>query len=90
MQIESDPEKAALNLENHGISFEEAKTVLFDPYALTKEDRDSQGEARYITLGMSDRGRLLMVVWTAREPLYRLISAWKANQPQRSRYERQF
>lgn len=90
MQIEYDPAKAALNLSNHGVSFEEAKTALLDPYALTKEDRDSQGESRYITLGMSDQGRLLVVVWTAREPLYRLISSWKASQPQRSRYERQF
>ena len=90
MELEYDPDKAALNVINHGVDFEEAKTALLDPYALTKKDIDSHGEARFITLGMSSQGRLLIVVWTVREPRYRLISSWKANQPQRKRYEQQF
>ena len=90
MKIEYDPDKAAQNLINHdGVTFEEAKTVLLDPYALTREDNDIQYEQRFISLGMSESGRILVVVWTLREDEIRLISAWKANQPQRKRYEKQ-
>jgi uncharacterized protein len=91
MKIEYDPEKAAVNPLNHdGVTFDEARAVLLDPYALTREDRDAEGEARFVTLGMGGRGRILVVVWTLRGENLRLISAWKANQPQRSRYEQQF
>lgn len=90
MDIESDPHKAALNVINHGITFDEAQTVLIDPYAMTKEDIDATGEHRYITLGMSNQGKVLIVVWTVRDEQVRLISSWKATQPQRKHYERQF
>ncbi len=91
MEIEFDPDKAAANPIHHaGVSFAEAKDVLLDPYALTREDTDSAGEARYISLGMGSKGRILVVVWTLRGDNPRLISAWKANQPQRRRYEQQF
>ncbi len=86
-----DPDKAAANPLNHdGVTFDEAYPVLLDPYALTKEDRDTSGQARFVTLGMGGKGRILLVVWTPRDDLPRLISAWKANQPQRRHYERQF
>lgn len=91
MQIEFDPEKTRihpLNLE--GVTFNEAKVVLFDPYALTPEDTDSSGEARFVTLGLSAKSRILVVVWTLRGEIPRLISAWKANQPQGRTYEQQF
>ncbi len=95
MQIEFDPEKARINPLNHeGVTFDEAKAVLLDPYALTREDADSTGEAGFVTLGMGEKGRILVVVWTLRGDLGgeipRLISAWKANQPQRRTYEQQF
>ncbi len=91
MEIEFDPEKAAANPLNHdGVTFGEAKQVLLDPYALTREDFDSTGESRFVTLGMGGKGRTLVVVWTLRGDTPRLISAWKANQPQRRRYEQQF
>jgi uncharacterized protein len=90
MEIEFDPEKAAANPLNHeGVTFDEARQVLFDPYALTREDVDVQ-EQRFVTLGMGAKSRLLVVVWTVRGERIRLISAWKANQPQRRRYEQQF
>ena len=60
------------------------------PYALTKEDVDAQGEQRFISLGMGAKNRILLVVWTLRGDVIRLISAWKATQPQRKRYEQQF
>jgi len=91
MKIEFDLEKAAANPLNHeGVTFDEAKQVLLDPYALTREDTDAKGENRFITLGMGAKQRILIVVWTLRGDTVRLISAWKANQPQRRRYEQQF
>lgn len=91
MEIEFDPDKAAANPLNHdGITFDEAKHVLLDPFAMTREDRDALGEARYVTLGMDEKGRVLLVVWTQRGERVRLISAWKANSLQRRRYEQQF
>jgi hypothetical protein len=91
MKIEYDPDKAIVNPLNHdGVTFDEAKPVLLDPYALTREDVDANGEHRFITLGMGAKNRILIVVWTLRGECVRLISAWKANQPQRRRYEQQF
>jgi hypothetical protein len=91
MEIDFDPDKAAANPLNHdGVTFDEAKAVLLDPYALTREDPDAVGEQRFVTLGMGGKGRILIVVWTLRGETVRLISAWKANQSQRRRYEQQF
>ncbi len=91
MEIEFDPRKAAANpLNRDGVTFEEGRHVLLDPYALTREDIDASGEQRWVTLGMGGLGRILVVVWTLRGKRIRLISAWKANQPQRRRYEQQF
>lgn len=91
MEIEFDPDKAAANPVNHeGVTFDEARHVLLDPFALTREDLDANGEQRFVTLGMGGRGRVLVAVWMLRGDRIRLISAWKANQPQRRRYEQQF
>ncbi len=91
MKIEFDTDKAAANPLNHeGVTFEEAKAVLLDPYALTREDTQADNEQRFITLGMGAKNRILVVVWTLRDETVRLISAWKANQPQRKNYEQQF
>jgi uncharacterized DUF497 family protein len=89
MRIDWDPAKAAANLQAHGVSFGEAATVLEDDWALTREDPDSQGEQRFVTLGISATGALLVLIYTYREPdVYRLISSWKANKPQRTLYEK--
>jgi len=55
-----------------------------------KHDGVTFDEARFITLGMSEQARVLIVVWTIRGDTIRLISSWKATQPQRKSYERQF
>lgn len=76
VEIEFDPEKAAVNPINHaGVTFDEAKYVLLDPYTLTREDADVAGEARFISLGMGGKGRILVVVWTLRGNNPRIISA---------------
>ncbi|WP_430755113.1 BrnT family toxin [Magnetovirga frankeli] len=57
MEIEFDPEKARANPINHeGVTIEEARLVLLDPYALTREDRDTKGEIRFVSLGMGGKG----------------------------------
>ena len=53
-------------------------------------DSDSENEQRFITLGMGGKNRILIVVYTYRDETIRIISAWKANEPQRRRYENQF
>jgi uncharacterized protein len=91
MDFDFDPEKARLNPIHHdGVTFEEASAVLLDPYALTRIDADTPNEPRYLTLGMGGKARILVVVWTERTERIRIISAWKANNPQRRIYEAQF
>jgi len=91
MKITWDSKKATANPKNHdGVAFEEAQHVLLDLFALTREDSDSVDEQRFITLGKGGKGRILMVVYTYRDETIQLISAWKANEPQRRRYENQF
>lgn len=89
MFYEWDPAKAKANLRIHGVSFSEAVTVLEDDFALTREDPDHLDEQRFVTLGMSSFGRLLVVAYTYREPdRIRPISAWKANRRQGVEYEK--
>jgi uncharacterized DUF497 family protein len=84
-----DPQKAQANLREHGVGFAEAVTVLDDDYALTREDPDATDELRFVTLGLSDVGNLLVVVYAYQEPdALRVISAWKANKRQRVLYEK--
>ena len=91
MKIIYDPDKAKLNPINHdGVTFEEAGTVLLDPFAMTKEDTRDYDEQRFITLGISNQTRVLIVVWTMQEDNIRLISSWKATPMQRKQYEHQF
>lgn len=88
MKIEWDPIKAKLNLEKHGVAFEEAATAMTDPMAVTGADPDhSTYEARYITFGVSARNRLLVVSHTEEGETIRLISARKASKGEREIYE---
>ncbi|HKU14346.1 MAG TPA: BrnT family toxin [Steroidobacteraceae bacterium] len=71
----------------HGVRFEEAATSLLDPMALAQEDESSEGEARWVLIGMSANARLLTVVYTLRdENRIRLISARKATRMEASCY----
>ena len=83
-----DPAKAASNLKDHKVSFEEASTVFGDPLAMLMADPDhSEDEERYLLLGMSLRERLLVVSCAERPPLTRLISAREATRHERRQYE---
>ena len=88
MKIEWDPKKAKLNLRKHKVSFEEAATAMSDPMAGTSADPDhSINEDRYITFGVSDRGRLLVVAHTEQDETIRIISARLASRGERKIYE---
>jgi len=83
-----DPHKANLNLWKHRVSFEEAITALLDPLSKTDLDPDhSIHEHRFITFGMSVRRRLLIVSYTERADVIRLISARLATKAERKIYE---
>jgi hypothetical protein len=89
VRFEWDPFKAAANVRAHRVTFAEAVTVFEDDFALTREDPDAVREERFVTLGLSDLGNLLVVVYTYRGPgIIRVISAWKANKRQRVLYEK--
>jgi hypothetical protein len=86
--FEWDPEKAKANLTKHGVSFAEAVTVFGDPLSMNMPDPDhSEGEHRFIVLGLSDRYRLLVVSYTDRSPRTRIISARLATRHERKQYE---
>ncbi|MHB9101068.1 MAG: BrnT family toxin [Sulfuricella sp.] len=87
MQVECDPKKSAANLKKHGVSFQEAETVFYDPLGLTCENDEAQGEARFVTVGLGGLGRVLTVVWTQRAKCIRLISAREATRNERRAYE---
>ena len=87
MKVEWDPNKAAINLQKHGVRFSDAESVLFDPNALSFEDTTAQGESRFITIGMDHLWRLLVVVYTDRGNRVRLISARSATRSERQKYE---
>jgi uncharacterized protein len=86
VDIEFDPVKARANLQKHKVSFAHAEQALRDPMALTMEDPDSEGEQRFITLGMDALGRVLVLVHTPRGDKTRLISARKASRGESEQY----
>lgn len=88
MILEWDPKKAASNVAKHGVDFHEAGTVLSDPLSTTFPDPDhSIDEQRYLTIGSSLSGRILVVAHTDRGEVVRLISARRATPSERTFYE---
>ncbi|MEO6260367.1 MAG: BrnT family toxin [Thermoanaerobaculia bacterium] len=88
MKFEWDPEKDRRNQAKHGVAFEEAATVFGDRFALSWEDREhSVGEYRKLTLGYTERQRLVIVAQTERDDRTRIISARLATAAERRLYE---
>ena len=88
MDFEWDPKKAEANLTKHAVSFQEATTVFGDPLSLTIPDPDhSDDEQRFILLGQSYSGRLLVVIHTQRGAGVRIIGARLATRRERRSYE---
>jgi len=88
LTFEWDANKAGLNLAKHSVGFEEAATVFSDPVSITIPDPvHSQIEVRFVILGRSHHGRLLVVVHTERGDNIRIISARLASRHERKQYE---
>jgi uncharacterized DUF497 family protein len=88
VSFEWDEQKAASNLSKHGVSFEEARTVFDNPLAVIFDDEvHSSTEPREIIVGHSSKGHLLMVCFTERSGLVRIISARRATKKERQDYE---
>jgi uncharacterized DUF497 family protein len=88
VNFEWDPGKARQNRRKHRISFQEAATVFGDSLAVTYPDPDhSLSEQRFITVGMSSAGQVLIVAHVDRGENIRIISARKTTQRERKQYE---
>jgi uncharacterized DUF497 family protein len=88
MEFKWDDKKAAANLADHGVSFDEAKTVFDDPLYVDFYDPDhSYDEHRFLVVGESRHGRLLIVSYTERGDAVRLISAREVTLAERKAYE---
>ena len=86
--FEWDTDKVLTNLKKHAISFDEGATIFNDPLIATMPDPDhSDQEIRYIAIGMSVTGRLLVVIFTERNEKTRLISCRKATKTEIEIYE---
>lgn len=86
--FEWDDAKAASNFEKHGVTFGEAATVFADPFSATTADLGhSDDEDRFLTVGMSARNRILVVIHTDREGRTRIISAREATRREQKGYE---
>ena len=84
LSFEWDEVKAAANRKKHQVSFDEAATVFADPFAITIPDPDHPAdEQRFVDLGTSDRGRLLVVIYTERGATIRIISCRNATRSER-------
>ena len=88
MRFEWNENKAIANLSKHGVSFEEAKTIFDDPFYVDFYDPDhSENEERYLIVGESSQGRLLIVSYAERKDSIRLISAREVTRKEREIYE---
>ncbi|SDY04660.1 hypothetical protein SAMN05421644_1264 [Allochromatium warmingii] len=93
MKFEWDPKKEVINIQKHGITFEQASYVFADPYALNRyDDERSDEEDRWLLLGKSMNEVLLVVVHTFKDQdgieLIRIISARKASGNEINEYQR--
>jgi len=89
LTFEWDEEKSKKNSKKHGITFEEAKTVFNDPSAITIDDPGhSDKEERYLDIGLSSSGRLLVVWYTERRQNIRIIGCRRATPSERMSYEK--
>jgi uncharacterized DUF497 family protein len=89
--FERDEAKAKSNLRKHGIEFDEAIEVFYDPHAMVEQDRIVDGEVRWQTIGMVGDVVVLLVAHTvdeqSQDEMIRIISARRANRKERKRYE---
>ncbi len=88
MRFEWDKEKAKSNIKKHKITFDEAVTIFYDPVSATFTDPDhSINEYRFITIGCSNQGKLLVVCHIDRDEVIRIISVRQATPKERKKHE---
>ena len=87
MSFEWDPKKAAENFAKHGVRFADAVIVLEDSLAVTIPDPGSAEEDRFVTIGMDEQGRILVVAYVWRGDSVRVISVRPATRLERREYE---
>ena len=88
MKFEWDPAKDDKNVRKHGVAFDEASTVFGDIFSMTGRDLEhSVGENRYVTFGLSSRGRVLAVYHTDRAGVIRIYSARTTVRKEKRIYE---
>ena len=88
LTFEWDEKKADDNLRKHGVTFDEAKTVFNDPFSVTIYDPDhSSDEQRYIDIGLSSKGRLIVVSYIERGEKIRIINSREATKKEEREYE---
>lgn len=85
-EFEWDDEKARANFDKHGVTFEEAAEVFFDPFHISG-DVTRRAEERSFMIGYSESQRLLLTVYTERVDVFRIISARPATRTERKLYE---
>lgn len=91
MNYQWDYNKAQANLRKHKIRFADAVFVFQDESAITLEDIEhSEGEDRYVTIGMDELRQILVVIFTWRDDVIRLISDRKATSRERKAYEENY
>lgn len=87
LEFEWHYSKAEANLQAHGVSFDWAKTVFKDPFAVERlDDREEYGEERFVTVGLAEGHVVLFVAYTEREERIRIISARRATQHEQDNY----
>ena len=88
MQFEWDGAKATENVKKHQVSFHEASTVFGDPLAITIDDPNHTiDEQRFLTIGQTVQGRLIVLAHTERRGRIRILSARDATRPESRQYE---
>ncbi len=88
MIFEWDKNKAIFNLSKHQVSFDEAKTVFEDPLYIDFYDPDhSEAEERYLIVRRSNKDKILIISYTERENIIRIISARKVTKAEKKVYE---
>jgi len=90
LKFEWHEAKAEANFSAHGVSFDLAKAVFSDPFAIERlDDREDYGEERFVMIGMAEGNVLLFVAYTERDDRIRLISARRATQSEQEDYFQQ-
>ena len=86
--FEWDPQKAESNVHKHDVTFAEASSIFDDPLFITLLDEEhSTDEERFITIGLSNKNRLLLIAHTERKNRIRIISARKATKNEENFYQ---